>query len=68
MKALIKKGEIARFTIFGYLYTCSTKYQETVAMVALNTFVCFQCMGWTWYLANDMQFYILSPLILLPLF
>ncbi|XP_025112929.1 nose resistant to fluoxetine protein 6-like isoform X2 [Pomacea canaliculata] len=26
------------------------------------------CLGQSWYLANDMQFYILSPLILLPLF
>ncbi|ESP03047.1 hypothetical protein LOTGIDRAFT_157007 [Lottia gigantea] len=25
------------------------------------------CMGWSWYLANDMQFYILSPLVLVPL-
>lgn len=30
--------------------------------------VLFQCMGWTWYLANDMQLYVLSPLLLIPLF
>ena len=26
------------------------------------------CMPWTWYLANDMQFYILAPIIIVPLF
>ncbi|XP_065828520.1 nose resistant to fluoxetine protein 6-like [Oscarella lobularis] len=25
-----------------------------------------ECMAWTWYLANDMQMYILSPLIIIP--
>ena len=26
------------------------------------------CTSWSWYLANDMQFYILSPLIIIPLY
>ncbi|GFN98494.1 nose resistant to fluoxetine protein 6-like [Plakobranchus ocellatus] len=26
------------------------------------------CMGWSWYLANDMQFYIISPAIFLIMF
>ncbi|XP_053380236.1 nose resistant to fluoxetine protein 6-like [Mercenaria mercenaria] len=24
------------------------------------------CTGWSWYLANDMQFYVLSPVMLIP--
>ncbi|XP_072034489.1 O-acyltransferase like protein-like [Amphiura filiformis] len=27
-----------------------------------------QCMGWSWYLANDMQFFIISPIILYLLY
>ncbi|KAK3084394.1 hypothetical protein FSP39_012849 [Pinctada imbricata] len=27
-----------------------------------------QCMGWSWYLANDMQFFILSPIFIILLY
>ncbi|XP_030831493.1 nose resistant to fluoxetine protein 6 [Strongylocentrotus purpuratus] len=27
-----------------------------------------ECIGWVWYLANDMQFFIISPFILVPLY
>ncbi|XP_033763774.1 nose resistant to fluoxetine protein 6-like [Pecten maximus] len=27
-----------------------------------------QCFAWAWYLANDMQFYVISPLLLVPLY
>ncbi|XP_069119757.1 nose resistant to fluoxetine protein 6-like [Argopecten irradians] len=26
------------------------------------------CMGWSWYLSNDMQFFVISPLLLVPLY
>ena len=27
-----------------------------------------ECMNWSWYLANDMQFFVISPLIIIPLY
>eukprot|EP00914_Ancora_sagittata_P010957 GHVO01021415.1.p1 GENE.GHVO01021415.1~~GHVO01021415.1.p1 ORF type:complete len:739 (+),score=18.62 GHVO01021415.1:50-2218(+) len=27
-----------------------------------------QCMVWVWYLANDMQFFIIAPLLIIPLY
>mmetsp|Transcript_21070 Transcript_21070/g.3411 ORF Transcript_21070/g.3411 Transcript_21070/m.3411 type:complete len:186 (+) Transcript_21070:1296-1853(+) len=37
-------------------------------MIFLNNFIPNgdgnQCMGWAWYLANDMQFFLISPLII----
>ncbi|CAL1261973.1 unnamed protein product [Larinioides sclopetarius] len=38
-------------------------------MLYINNFQTMhdQCMDWTWYLANDMQFYVISPLFLITL-
>lgn len=33
-----------------------------------HIFYVFQCYAWGWYLANDMQFYLLSPFILILLY
>lgn len=37
-------------------------------MLYINNFFNEECMAWTWYLANDMQFFILSPFIIIPLY
>ncbi|XP_069118681.1 nose resistant to fluoxetine protein 6-like [Argopecten irradians] len=39
-------------------------------LLYINNFVNIDkmCVGWSWYLANDMQFFILSPLMLIPLY
>ncbi|CAC5409716.1 unnamed protein product [Mytilus coruscus] len=39
-------------------------------LLYINNFkpVSEECFAWAWYLANDMQFYIISPIIILPLY
>ncbi|XP_076114771.1 nose resistant to fluoxetine protein 6-like [Mytilus galloprovincialis] len=39
-------------------------------LLYINNFkpVSEECFSWTWYLANDMQFYIISPIIIVPLY
>ncbi|GBO13644.1 Nose resistant to fluoxetine protein 6 [Araneus ventricosus] len=38
-------------------------------LLYINNFqaIAGQCLGWSWYLANDMQFYVISPLFLITL-
>ncbi|GIY74671.1 nose resistant to fluoxetine protein 6 [Caerostris extrusa] len=38
-------------------------------LLYINNFIPINkmCIGWSWYLANDMQFYLISPLFLYPL-
>ena len=49
------------------IHSCNTNWYYTVLYI--QNFVPFintdgVCMGWTWYLADDFQFYIFSPIIL----
>ncbi|KAL4234454.1 hypothetical protein ACF0H5_006100 [Mactra antiquata] len=51
-----------------YMITCRDNWW--INLLYINNYVKTDegCMGWSWYLANDMQLYIISPLLLVPLF
>ncbi|XP_045192777.2 O-acyltransferase like protein-like [Mercenaria mercenaria] len=51
-----------------FMVNCKDSWWTNLLYVNNYVNVDKSCMGWTWYLANDMQMYIISPLILLPLF
>ena len=40
---------------------------KSIRSIFCTNIFCFQCLGQTWYLSCDMQFYWLSPIIILPL-
>ena len=54
----------------GFYQNCK-KYWWT-NLLYINNFYPWKlndgCMDWSWYLANDMQFYILAPLVFIPLY
>ena len=55
----------------GYLYQNCKKYWWTNLLYINNLYpwkLNDECINWSWYLANDMQFYILAPLIIIPLY
>ena len=47
---------------------CDLFWYHKTTNIIMPYRVVLQCMGWAWYLANDMQFYVISPLILIPLY
>jgi peptidoglycan/LPS O-acetylase OafA/YrhL len=51
-----------------YAATCE-KYWWTNLLYINNLYpwsLADECVGWTWYLSNDMQFYVIAPLFLIP--
>ena len=52
-------------------YNACVKYWWTNLLYINNLYpwkLADECMAWTWYLANVLQFYILAPLMIIPLF
>ncbi|KAK3088547.1 hypothetical protein FSP39_020450 [Pinctada imbricata] len=49
----------AKYWWTNLLYINNLVYDDTAVL---------SCMAWSWYMANDMQFYILSPLLIVPFF
>ncbi|CAB4023741.1 nose resistant to fluoxetine 6-like, partial [Paramuricea clavata] len=67
------KGLISDSLLWQYTYKdpfCSDKWWTN--LLYINNFYpeefTEQCIGWTWYLANDMQFYVISPILLILAF
>ena len=53
------------------LYRNCERYWWTNMLYINNVYpwkVLDECMSWTWYLSNDMQFYVIAPVMLLPLY
>ncbi|XP_060080527.1 O-acyltransferase like protein-like [Ylistrum balloti] len=62
-------GDGPTWTPFGFeIDFCKDSWWTN--LIYLNNFlkVDKQCFAWSWYLANDMQFYVISPLLLVPLY
>ena len=54
----------------GFITSCE-KYWWTNLLYINNLYpwkMGDECIGWTWYLGNDMQFYVIGPLMIIPLY
>ena len=55
----------------SYLVTTCEKYWWTNLLYINNLYpwkLEAGCISWTWYLGNDMQFYVIGPLMIIPLY
>jgi hypothetical protein len=39
-----------------------------VHQIKMSLYFSLQCMAWAWYLANDMQFFVASPIIIIAMY
>jgi hypothetical protein len=62
----IADGPIYRPSMESVLYQCNTYWWSNLLFI--NNFLPFsgvdECIGWVWYLANDFQFFLVSPPII----
>lgn len=67
---LLGSGPTWNSSIQGQVTNCDSYWYSN--LLYINNFVPEdfnkQCVGWGWYLANDMQFFLISPVMLIPLF
>ncbi|XP_033764329.1 nose resistant to fluoxetine protein 6-like [Pecten maximus] len=47
---------------------CEDSWWTNLLYINNLTSLTKMCMGWSWYLSNDMQFFVISPLLLVPLY
>ena len=67
---LISDGPLWRKVIDSEVALCNG-INWIFPLLYLNNFypnLLDSCMGWTWYLANDMQFFLISPIFIFPAF
>ncbi|CAF0715534.1 unnamed protein product [Brachionus calyciflorus] len=61
----VHPGPFRNDLYFQTLDRCHTFFWTN--LLQINNFFSFQCFGHSWYLATDMQFYLIAPLVLVPL-
>ncbi|ELU04228.1 hypothetical protein CAPTEDRAFT_188428 [Capitella teleta] len=50
------------------MWTSVQKNGGPTLFTSLTSWADLRCMGWSWYLANDFQFYVFSPAVMAPMY